>query len=56
MTYAPAKFDVAICPTVSEEVHYKKYLICQGQGHMKLCPLYHVTYVPTKFEVVTANG
>ena len=28
----------------------------QGQGHMKHCPLHHVTYVPAKFEVATANG
>ena len=26
----------------------------QGQGHMKHCPLHHVTYVPAKFEVATA--
>ena len=28
----------------------------QGQGHMKHCPLHHVTYVPAKLEVATANG
>ena len=26
--------------------------LSQGQGHMK----HHVTYVPAKFEVATANG
>ena len=25
-------------------------------GHIKHCPLHHVTYVPAKFEVATANG
>ena len=30
--------------------------LTQGQGHMKHCPLHHVTYVPAKFEVATANG
>ena len=30
--------------------------LTQGQGHMKHCPLHHVTYVPAKFEVVTVNG
>ena len=28
----------------------------QCQGHIKQCPLHHVTYVPAKFEVATANG
>ena len=28
----------------------------QGQGHMKHCPLHHVTYVHAKLEVATANG
>ena len=27
-----------------------------GQGHTKHCPLHHVPYVPTKFEVATVNG
>ena len=34
---------------------YKKYLIWPwpwGQGHIKHCPLHHVTYVTAKFEVV----
>ena len=26
-----------------------------GQGHIKHCPLHHVTYVTAKFEVATAN-
>ena len=30
--------------------------LTQGQGHMKHCPLHHVTYVPAKFEVAMANG
>ena len=28
--------------------------LTQGQGHMKHCPLNHVTYVPAKFEIATA--
>ena len=31
-------------------------ILTQGQGHMKRCPLHHVTYVPAKFEVNTTNG
>ena len=30
--------------------------LTQGQGHMKYCLRHHVTYVPAKFEVATANG
>ena len=30
--------------------------LTQDQGNMKHCPLHHVTYVPAKFEVATANG
>ena len=30
--------------------------IFEGQGHMKHCPLHHVTYVSAKFEVAMANG
>ena len=29
--------------------------LTQGQGHIKHYPLYHVTYVPAKFEVATTN-
>ena len=28
----------------------------QDQGHMKHCPLHHMTYVPSKFEVAKTNG
>ena len=27
--------------------------LTQGQGHMKHCPLHHVTYVPAKFQVAS---
>ena len=30
--------------------------LTQGKGHMKQCPLHHVTYVPAEFEVAAANG
>ena len=32
------------------------WTLTKGQGHMKHCPLHHVTYVPAKFEVATSNS
>ena len=26
------------------------FYLTLGQGHMKYCPLHHITYVPAKFE------
>ena len=37
-----------------QEIFY--LTLTQGQGHLKHCRLYHLTYVPAKFEVATANG
>ena len=48
-----------LCPTVKEEMHLQEkfYLtFIQGQGHMKHCPLHHVTYVIAKFEIATSKG
>ena len=44
-----------LCPKVQEEMHLQEIFI-QGQGHMKHCPLHHVTHVPAIFEVATSNG
>ena len=58
MTHAPAKMKL-LCPTVKEEIHIQEIFdltLTKGQCHMKHCPLRHVTYVPAKFEVATANG
>ena len=48
-----------LCPKVQEEMHLQEIFdltLTQGQGHMKHCPLQHVTYVPATFEVATASG
>ena len=47
------------CPTVKRERHLQEIFdltLTQSQGHIKHCPQRHVTYVPAKFEVATANG
>ena len=58
MTYAPAKFEAEMSNSLGGNAFTRN--ICfdldQGQGHMKHCPLHHVTYVPAKFEVAAANG
>ena len=56
MTYAPAKFEAAMSNCLGGNAFTRNILFDQGQGHMKHCPLHHVTYVPAKFEVATANG
>ena len=61
MTYAPARLQSLKlpCPTVKEEMHLQEIFdltLTQGQGHMKHCPLHHVTYVLAKFEVAKAKG
>ena len=58
MTYAPESLKL-FCPTVKREMHLQEIFdltLTQSQGHIKHCPLRHVTYVPAKFEVATANG
>ena len=59
MTYMHLQSLKLLCPTVKEEIHLQEILdltLTQCQGHIKHCPLHHVTYVPAKFEVATANG
>ena len=46
-----------LCPTVYGEMHLQEMFdLTLTQCHIKNCPLHHVTYVPAKFEVDTANG
>ena len=48
-----------LCPRVFGDMYLQEIFdltLNQGQGHIKHCPLHHVTYVPAKFEVATANG
>ena len=48
-----------LCPRDKEEMHLQEIFdltFTQCQGHIKHCPLHHVTYVTAKFEVATANG
>ena len=52
----PAKFEAAMTKGLGGNAFTRNILFDQGQGHMKHCPLHHVTYVPAKFEVATANG
>ena len=60
MTYAPAKFEAATCMSngLGGNAFTRNILfdLDPSLGHMKHCPLHHVTYVPAKFEVATANG
>ena len=45
-------------PRVCEEMHLQEIFdltFTKCQGHIKHCPLHHVTYVPAKFEIATAN-
>ena len=56
MTYAHAKFEIAMSNCLGGNAFTRNIKFDQGQGHIKHCPLHHVTYVPAKFEVATANG
>ena len=51
MIYAIAKFEAAMSKGLGGNIWFDL-----DQGHMKHCPLHHVTYVPAKFEVAMANG
>ena len=55
MTYAPAQFEVAMSNGLGGNCICKQEMfdLTLTQGHMKHCPLHHVTYVPAKFEVAT---
>ena len=58
MTYAPAKFEVAMLNGL-RDAFTRKYIICQltidvgVTRNVAKYPLHHVTYAPTKFEVAT---
>ena len=56
MAYVPAKFEVDMSNGLGEMHLQEIFDLSVVQGHMKHCPLHHVTYVPAKFEVATANG
>ena len=56
MTYAPAKFEAAMSNGLGGNAFTRNISFDLDQGHIKHCPLHHVTYVPAKFEVATANG
>ena len=46
MIYAPAKFEAAMSNALGENAFTRSiYLtLTQGRGHMKHCPLHHMTY------------
>ena len=56
MTYAPAQFEAAMSNSLGVNAFTRNIWFDLEQGHMKHCPLHHVTYVPAKFEVATTNG
>ena len=61
MTYAPAKFDIAP-PMVKDKMHLQENTLFDIDLWVKVtqnvaqCPLHHVTYAPTEFEVTTSKG
>ena len=54
MTYASAKFEAAMSNGLVGNA-FTRNICFDLQGHMKHCLLHHVTHVPAKFEVATAN-
>ena len=61
MTYAPAKFDIAKSHN-KEKMHLQENtlfdldLYVKVTGNVAQCPLYHVTYAPTEFEVTVSKA
>ena len=57
MTYAPATFEV-----VKEQMHLQESTVfdldlgVKVTGNVAQCPLHHVTYAATKFEVARSYG
>ena len=52
MTYAPVKFEVAMSNGL-EETHLQEIFdLTLTQGHMKQCPLHHVTYLPAYLKLL----
>ena len=47
-------------PTVKEKMHLQKNTLfdlgVKVTGNVAQCPLHHVTYAPTNFEVATSKG
>ena len=61
MTYAPAKFDIATSHG-KEKMHLQENTLFDIElqvrvtGNVAQCPLHHVTYAPTEFEVTTSKA
>ena len=55
MTYAPAKFEVAMSNCLRGMHLQEIFDLTLTQGHMKHCPLHHVTCVPAQFEIALAK-
>ena len=56
MTFAPAKFEVAMSNSLGEDAFTRKYIFdldlqVKITLNVAQCPLHHVTYAPTEFEV-----
>ena len=60
MTYAPAKFDIATSHGkkmhLQENTLFDIELQVRVTGNVAQCPLHHVTYAPTEFEVTTSKA
>ena len=61
MTFAPAKFEVAMSNSLGEDAFTRKYIFdldlqVKITLNVAQCPLHHVTYVPTEFEVTTSKA
>ena len=61
MTYAPAKFDIAI-PMLKKKIHLQENTLFDLDLRVKVtrnlaqCPLHHVTYAPTEVEVTMSKA
>ena len=58
MTFAPAKFEIATSNSLGEDA-FKSTLFdldLQVTLNVAQCPLHHVTYAPTEFEVTTLKA
>ena len=56
MTFAPAKFEVATSNSLAEDAFTRKYMKVKVTQNVAQCPLHHVTYAPTEFEVTTLKA
>ena len=61
MTFAPAKFEVATSNSL-EKMHLQESTLFDLDLQVNVtlnvaqCPLHHVTYAPTEFEVTTSKA